>query len=500
MITTLTPRTMTHVLFKRRPLFLKCFVGSIALMLAYLTIAHPIYESEATLLSKVINQDMATPDVVASEEAKGSAASATMAQQFVNSERLLIRSRDILAATILKLGPDAVYPGISVKAANASMPALDMAVDKLDRDLTVKVNQDTNVLLLQLDNRDPSMAQAALQTIVSAVFDKQATVMRAARTGFVDDQREDLRKKAYDTQQALVDFRRRNNISSLDEEKTLLLKQRDQIQIDLADAGAALKADWQKLASLKSAMGRTPQDIQLTDENDRTRTQVDDARTRLDGAQMRYQEAKQNFAEGNPELLDARQQLELAKKNYEDATAASASRVRTGVNPNYQSLDSTVTATDSDARGLQATINQRQQQLNAIDVRLKELDQAAPELIDLQSRADSALKDFQSYLERTQASKIVDDLNRGGITGSLSVLQSPTLPYRPIRPKALLLIILSIAVGLMLGMGFCLAAEMLDTTISLPEQVEPAIGLPLLITLPLSGPQARAAMTHGARQ
>ncbi len=497
MITTLTPRTMAHVIFKRRPLFLKCFFGSIALMLVYLTLAHPIYESQATILSKVLDQDMATPDVVASQEARGSATSASMAQQLVNSEQLLIRSRDILAATILKLGPDAVYPGISLRASGASMPALDMAVDKLDRDLSVRVNQDTNVILLALDNPSAAMAQTTLKTIIAAVFDKQAAVMRNPRTGFVDDQRDDLRKKSIEAQQALVAFRNQNNISSLDEEKTLLLKQRDQIQIDLSDATAQQKSDARKLASLQRALDQTPHDIQLTDENDRNRTQVDEARSRLDSAQMRYEEARQNFAEGNPELLDSRQQLDLARKNFLEASTASASRIRTGVNPSYQSIDSDITATRSEQNGLAAAIIQRQQQLASINERLQSLDKVAPELIDLQSRADAALRDFQSYLERTQASKIVDDLNRGGITGSLSVLQSPTLPYHPIKPKKALLFVLSIAAGLMLGLGFCLAAELLDTTISLPEQVEPLIGLPLLVTLSLGSTRRRVAMPHG---
>ena len=66
-----------------------------------------------------------------------------------------------------------------------------------------------------------------------------------------------------------------------------------------------------------------------------------------------------------------------------------------------------------------------------------------------------------------------------GLT-SLSVLQAPTLPYQPARPHKLLLLLLALFAGIAGGLALCLFLESMDDTLALPEQVETAIGLPLL--------------------
>ena len=70
-------------------------------------------------------------------------------------------------------------------------------------------------------------------------------------------------------------------------------------------------------------------------------------------------------------------------------------------------------------------------------------------------------------------------MNQAGIT-NLSVVQAPSMPYRPARPRKLLLFALALFAGLAGGLALCLLMEMLDDTIALPEQVEALTGLPLL--------------------
>jgi succinoglycan biosynthesis transport protein ExoP len=73
----------------------------------------------------------------------------------------------------------------------------------------------------------------------------------------------------------------------------------------------------------------------------------------------------------------------------------------------------------------------------------------------------------------------VSDMNDAGLT-SLSVLQAPTLPYKPARPKKLLLFLVALIAGLVVGIALGMFQESLDDTIALPEQVEATLGLPLL--------------------
>jgi succinoglycan biosynthesis transport protein ExoP len=77
-------------------------------------------------------------------------------------------------------------------------------------------------------------------------------------------------------------------------------------------------------------------------------------------------------------------------------------------------------------------------------------------------------------------------MNQAGIT-NLSVVQAPSLPYRPSRPRKLLLLGLALFAGLAGGLALCLLLEMLDDTIALPEQVEALTGIPLLAVVDQHG-------------
>jgi uncharacterized protein involved in exopolysaccharide biosynthesis len=482
MMTQLTPRTLAHALFKRRRLFFGSLSAIVGGAILYVLFATPVYESSAALLMKINTQDMAAPDMLTNEESKNIVSSSSQAEQMLNSERLLLESEDVLRATLERLDPAYVYPDIARGETDSDVPLLDIAVRKLKKDLDVKVNQNSNVLLLNADNHNPVVAQKVLQMLITTFFDKQASITRDPRLNFIEDTREALRKKSNEAQQALLDFKKEKGINSLDAERDLMLKQRDSVQQSLNEAQAAMKSDQERLAELRKTLAGTPAEIPLTDENDNAKTQIDQARARLTNAQARYDEARLNFAEGNPELLDAKAQVDSARANFQEAMQTPTSRVRTGVNQIYQNVSLNVVNTQSDMNGLAATIDEKTRQLQHISDRLGFLDSIEPELLDLQHRQDIALQDFKSYLERTEAAKIVDDLNRAGIT-SLGILQSPTFPYVPAKPRKALVVGLSLFVGLLAALGLCLLAEALDETISLPEQVESALELPLLLIL-----------------
>jgi len=98
---------------------------------------------------------------------------------------------------------------------------------------------------------------------------------------------------------------------------------------------------------------------------------------------------------------------------------------------------------------------------------------------ELERKRDLVEQEYRSYLERAQSARIVSDMNDAGLT-SLSVLQAPTLPYQPARPRKMLLLLLALFAGFAGGLALCVFFESMDDTLALPEQVEAAVGLPLL--------------------
>jgi uncharacterized protein involved in exopolysaccharide biosynthesis len=450
----------------------------------------PQYESTSSIVVKLVDQDNAMDDRIAKEQGALAGSNSMLATEIINSVQVIITSPDVLEATVNTVGIDTIYPSLRAQLAKShGAPIVRIAAEKLMSDVTVKVNNATNVLTLSVFNINPVVARATLKALVDATISKHASVMRDPRLQFLERKLTTLKGEADSAQTAVLEFKQKSNITSFDEERTLLLHQRDATQTSRNQIQADLYGASNRAKSISDSLDKTPRAIELSDENDRAVRAIDSARDRVTSAKVRVEAAKQRFTEGNPELIDLEAQLTSAQSDFEKVSQLNNSRVRTGANPVSQQLTQSFSTARSDANAMKAALEERDQQLKAIDDRLAYLNTNEIQVRELERRRDLADREYRSYLERAQSARIVSDMNDAGIT-SLSVLQSPTLPYQPSRPKKSLLFALALAAGLVGGLALCLFLESLDDTIALPEQIEASIGLPLLAVVNRQRPNA----------
>lgn len=479
MVISFSPRHLSYVVFRRRKVFLGALATALVLYSGLVLTQKSQYESTASIVVKIVDQDVAMPQRFSDQNGALASSFSSLAKEVINSVQVVITSPDVLEKTMTKIGIDTVYPKLTAKAAKANLPVGTLASEKLLQDISVRVNNETNVLTLSLFNTNPAVARATLQALVGATVSKHAMVMRDPRLQFLERKLATLKSEADTAEQAVLQFKQKTGITSFDEERTLLLKQRDTTQASRNEIQAALFASTGRAKSLEDSLAQTPRAIAITDENDRMQRQIDVARERLTGAQARYEAARQRFTPDNPELIDQQAQLESAKRDFESISMQSQSRVRTGANPVSQALTTNYSTARSDATAQKAAIAEREQQLLAIEQRLAFLNQNEITMRELERRRDSAEREYRSYLERAQSARIVSDMNDAGLT-SLSVLQAPTLPYQPARPRKLLLLLLALFAGVAGGLALCVFLESMDDTVALPEHIEAAVGLPLL--------------------
>jgi uncharacterized protein involved in exopolysaccharide biosynthesis len=474
-----SPRHLSYLVFRRRKVFLGTMAIALLLYSALVLTQKPQFESSASIVVKVVDQDAAMPQRFSEQNGMMASSFSSLAKEVINSVQVVITSPDVLENTLTKVGIDTVYPKLTANASKAKLPVNTLASEKLLGDLAVKVNNDTNVLTLSLFNTNPAVARATLQALLGATINKHASVMRDPRLQFLERKLAALKNEADSSAQAAMEFKQKVGITSFDEERSLLLRQRDQTQADRNKIQAELYAASGRAKSLGDSLSKTPRAIALSDENDALQRARDGARERLTSTQARYEAAKQRFTANNPELIDLSAQLDSARADFARVNAESNSRVRTGANPVSQAIAQSYSTAQSDANAQKAAIAEREQQLAQINTRLGYLNQHEITMREMERRRDSAEREYRSYLERAQSARIVSDMNDAGIT-SLSVLQAPTLPYAPARPRKMLLLLMALFAGFAGGLALCLFLETMDDTLALPEQVEAAIGLPLL--------------------
>jgi polysaccharide biosynthesis protein PslE len=484
MLTSLSMRNIAHVIFRRRRTFLTMLLAPPLICTVVVTLQKKEYESSGQLMVKIIDQEVASPDMLADQQGRASMGATQLAKQIISSEILIITSGDVVKTALTRIGIERVYPDGPKKAAKARTPLLDWAAEKLTKDLTVKPNGETNILKLSVLNTDPGMAQLVLDNLIAVSMEKQANVLRDPRTDFLDRKLVVMKTESEDAKRNLLEFKRRTQITSFDEERSLLLRQRDGIEAQLGQSRADMLAAQGRTGALEGTLAATPEQVVLSDENDRAQRVLDQAQGRVATARARYENAQRRFTKDNPELLDLAADLRSAEQELASSSAVSQVRVRKGVNPVQQQIAGTLSTARSDANAQKNAVKERERQLEAINARLAYLDSNEIELRGLEQRQAIADGSYRSYLQRAESARIVRDMNEAGISG-LSIVEAPTLPYEPAKPKKAFLIALSCIGGLIFGFGLCLLRESMDDTISLPEQLQEALGLPVLSSIKL---------------
>jgi uncharacterized protein involved in exopolysaccharide biosynthesis len=483
MVLEMSPRTLVRVFLRRKFVFLIVASGIVAAAAIYLVLATPQYESDADVLVNVGSQDIAAP--VLSGSAPEPQTGSDMAKSIVNSQALVMKSVDVVRSAIEQVGIDRLYPTIAATAPDTDT-AMAAAVDRvIVHDLDVRVAKETNILEAAVQNPRADVAQQYLGALIRAFMGKQAEATREPRLGFLNEQLADLSRQVDVAQQAMLAYKRQSGIGSLDQERELVLKQRDAIEQSVSAALAQLESAKGREAALTAALAATPPTIPLDNENDGNTRELGDASARLAAAEARYRAAQQTYAPGNVLLQDARSQLDLARADYGRYAGASTARVRTGVNTVYQTLQTAQQQAHADAVAFQNAVDTWRTQLAAINGRVDHFNAVEGRMLELQRKLDVATQNYTTYLGRAEAAKISDDLNNARIT-SVAVVQRPTLPLRPGRPKTKLILVLAVVVGLVAGASCCLLLELYDDRISLYPQFDELAGLPILAALPLT--------------
>jgi len=94
---------------------------------------------------------------------------------------------------------------------------------------------------------------------------------------------------------------------------------------------------------------------------------------------------------------------------------------------------------------------------------------------------------YTTLLNNAQQLKVV----RGGAVGNVRVIDFAQLPLNPVEPKKPLILLVSILIGFMLGVGFALLRQMLKSGVKDASQIESKLGLSVLATIPVSDTQEK---------
>ena len=470
MIIAPTPRDLTRVLTRRWRLIAGTACVALLATTTYELVARPRFAASTSFVARFSTIPTEIP---------GSAAGNAMPsptpvdhEEIMNSYMLELQSRDLLRHVVAEIGPDRIYPHHLSLNPLALLPAsgpplpqrlrreaeIDAAVKRLETtDLTVTGARDANVFTLAVDNPDRAVALALTSRLSDAFLQLVSTLDHNPRTEFVRSQLAVYRAELTRAEIAMNDFKARNHIASMAEERTVFIQERALLeQAMLATEGKEAEAS-ARTDSLRSALaGISP--VVTTAQNDRDPVELT-ARTNLSNLEAKSAELAVAFSGNSDAAHQVAQSLAAARQILADAQRT---RPLTHSDPNhaFEEIQIGAVSAEGDVKAYAASEATDRAELARLDQRLASLAGVESTFQDLSRNYENADQNYRTYLQGVQQARVDEDLNNAAVT-SVAVFDPAYAPVRPSAPGAILLIGIGIA-GLLLGALLALLRESLD--------------------------------------
>lgn len=391
--------------------------------------------------------------------------------QYFETQYKIIKSRALATKVVEKLGlaDDPVFLQIDhlkddPKKFEQALAQRD-PVDHLLSLVEVDPALDSRIVVVRARHTKPELA-ARLADEVALAYQRENVNQKMESTygayNWLTNQYQDVKRKLEESDQALYDFKERNDIVSTSlEDRQNIVSQR------LADLS-------QRLTSVRAERIRRAAEVgqvRRLRKRDLSRASVDEVigngliqqlKSNYNSLKQRKAELGQRYLDNHPEILAIDSQLKSVERDLrkEIGTVLEASENRLAVLQNTETgLQEELERAKAEAQRL----NQKELGYN----KLARENQNNARLYELVLRR----------LKETDLSRLLRDNN-------IRILDRALVPEKPVLPRIPVNLALGGVLGILCGLGLAFAREMIDNSIKTQEDVEGHIGLTFLGLIP----------------
>ncbi|MFO0691457.1 MAG: hypothetical protein U0900_22355 [Myxococcota bacterium] len=123
-------------------------------------------------------------------------------------------------------------------------------------------------------------------------------------------------------------------------------------------------------------------------------------------------------------------------------------------------------------------------EIAAIEARIAATPAVAERLDALNRNYDQLARTYQDFSDRLQQASVQADMERRQLGEKFMILESAEEAFEPSSPNRILLLSLGAILGLALGAGIGLVAEVTDSSLHTSSELQTALGIPVLASVP----------------
>lgn len=405
-------------------------------------------------------------------------------KEYFTTQQKILEGRTLARETarVLNLQQDPSFLNYKAKKMPpGKTPDLEDAASALSSRLVVESVRDSRLVNISLTDSDPKRARRILSTLTQVYLQRNVDNVvdsTGAASEWLRDQVNKLKTELEQSELALHSYKRSKQILSvsLDDQSNMLRGEMQQLNEALTRTNAK-----------REELEARSRELDKIDSNDPALLPATELLTSalLGNLRKDYIQAKSDYnaliGEGKGE---SHPRVEAARAMVDTTRQALLAEVR-----NVQgAVRGDLTAVTREAQGLSSLFERakhRAMDLNMLEIEFRRLER---------NKANTE-KLYGLVLERSKESDLTGMMRFNNI----SVVEPPSVPKAPYRPRVPLSLAIGLVAGVVLGLLVASGREFLDQTIHSPQDIQPDIEIPLIGTLPIVTAQAAAPNVYSRR-
>jgi uncharacterized protein involved in exopolysaccharide biosynthesis len=469
---------VVSLFFRRKRLFAFTVLAVCAAGAGYLVLVTPQYRSEAAVVVRF--DDKSIPESNLAKDSSATVTAQNERHETVLAHADILTSPDLARAVIEKVGIQNAYADVVADPPSWGTP-MDEALRLFGKKLVADPEQQGNVIHVSFDHPDPQMARTILQDLIDGYMHREADIFSHPDVDFQKVQVAETAARLQQAQAELRGYKAENGINSFDEQITALITQRTDTNEALQSASVTLIQATQRRDELQRLIRDVPASLSNSAGGEKYRS-LDDAQTALSGLQIKQQEMLATWRADSPVMNQLRAQIGSATANLKVRREDVGRRDATSPNLVFQNVQTDLIRATAEAQAGAHSVETLKAQVQALDQRLDKLEAARTGLLERTrgvELADAAFRAISLHFEdaRIADSRLNDRISRGAI------VSQPSLPYKPAKPRYILMSVAFAVASLMVATGMVVLVELLDDRFTDPAQITRMLGIRVLATL-----------------
>ena len=285
------------------------------------------------------------------------------------------------------------------------------------------------------------------------------------------------------SQEKLQSLKEHHHVTKLGEQQSIMLKQIAAVRDEFDETLTQEVAVENRIAKLKRQLVSIPKTIPQAQQANPNEYLISSLEARLIELQIEEKKLLIKYTEDNRLVKDVRQRINMVTHKLADQEKKRYGRSSTGVNVTHQRMEEELLRNEADMKALSAKRQALKVRLAAYEDELEQLNRIELTHNQLEQEVSVNMENFRLYLAKFEESRISNAMDTEKMA-NVSLIEPARAPLKPVSPKVLLNLVLSVFLGGFGGLGLALFLEYLDDSLEKIEDVEEYLKVPVLASIP----------------